>query len=69
MTERLKIRPIKVKLFYLFAMGIVMFDFFNIYRGTWFMTDPQSEMDHVKFRYIDTQIYIYLYVEKIPFIH
>jgi len=30
------------------------------------MTDPQSETNHVKFAYIDTQIYIYLYVEKIP---
>ena len=39
------------------------------YRGTWEMTDPQSETDHLKLAYIDTQIYIYLYVGKISFVH
>ena len=31
--------------------------------------DPVGEMNHFKFEYMDTQIYIYLYVEKIPFVH
>ena len=37
--------------------------------GYWSMKHPQSEMDHIKFEYIDHRIYIYLYVEKIPFVH
>ena len=33
------------------------------------MMDPQSEMDHIKFSYIDNYIYTYLYVENISFVH
>ena len=31
--------------------------------------DHVGPMEHLKFEYIDTQIYIYLYVEKILFVH
>ena len=46
-----------------------MSTFLEYSRGTQAMTDPESEMGHVKFAYIDNYIYIYLYVEKISSVH